>query len=56
MNNRLYNRILNSIDNEVKTAIKEQFSINDIDFSDDGQEYNVNILIRKLITLIIIRY
>ena len=50
MNRRLYNRILESIDREIKTAINEQFNISDIDFSDaDDTEYNVNIFNKSII-------
>ena len=45
MNNILYDKILHSIGNEVKTIIKEQFNISDLDFTDidsDGN-YHANI-------------
>ena len=35
MDNRLYSRILNSIGNEVKYAIREQFNIGDLDLNDE---------------------
>ena len=38
--NNTYNKILNAINKEVKIAIKEQFNISDIDFSDDTDYYN----------------
>ena len=43
MNNKLYSNILNSISQEVKTIISEQFNMNDLDFSDNETENNVNI-------------
>ena len=43
MNNKLYNNILYSIDNEIKHAINEQFNANDLDFSDDEHNYTTNI-------------
>ena len=43
MNNKLYSNILNSISKEVKTIISEQFNMNDLDFSDNETENNVNI-------------
>ena len=42
MHSKIYNSILSSIGDEIKTAINEQFSISDIDFSEDDID-DVNI-------------
>ena len=48
MKRALYNKILNTIDKEVKNIINEQFSISDLDFSSDEQGYNTNIFSKEL--------
>ena len=49
MNNKLYDKILNSINREVKSAIKEQFSIDDLVFDNDAEENNVTIFDKVII-------
>ena len=49
MNKKLYNKILNSIDNEIKTSLKEQFNINDIDFTGDAYDGDANIFNKYVI-------
>ena len=42
MDSRLYSMILNSIRNEVKSVISEQFNINDLNFDDqETADYNI---------------
>ena len=43
MRHDLYNKLMSSINSEIKNALKEQFSLSDLDFSDNDQEYGVNI-------------
>ena len=49
----LYNKILNSISNEIKSAIIEQFSFNDIDFSDDESSQD-SIFYKEMINIEVI--
>ena len=49
MNNNLYKRILKSVDNQVKSIINEQFNVNDIDFTDDSNDYDANIFNKEAI-------
>ena len=39
---KIYDKILNSIDRELKNVIIEQFNANDLDLSDDT-DYNITI-------------
>ena len=49
MVDRLYNKIMNSIDKHIKIAIREQFNISDIDFNDDSDSaYDPNIFNKEL--------
>ena len=48
MNEKLYFNILNSINREVQSVIKEQFNVSDLDFSDDEHEYSVNIFNKNI--------
>lgn len=42
MSNRLYSRILNSIDKEIKTIIDEQFNIGNMNLNDKSKNnYNI---------------
>ena len=49
MNNMLYDNILYSIGKEIKNAIDEQFTINDLDLSDGPAEYDAVIFNKKLV-------
>ena len=48
---KIYNRLLHLIGNEVKTAIKEQFSISDLDFTDDMSGYDANIFNKNILDI-----
>ena len=48
MNNKIYDKILYSISTEIKNIVNEQFSISDIDFNDNGNEYDANIFNKSM--------
>ena len=48
MNACLYDDMLDSISREIKNTIKEQFNINDLDFSENGEEYDANIYNKEI--------
>ena len=48
-NKLLYNKVINSIGKEIKSIIKEQFNISDLDFNDSDEE-NTNIFNKELVS------
>ena len=49
MNKLLYNRILNSIDKEIKSSITEQFNINNMNLNAGKPERNMNIFNKNIV-------